>query len=70
MDIADFLFPTALQKREVRLKKIIFIGSCLAEQYVANSVNLLPDTEIDFVLFNNASDLPEKSVAELGEYDF
>lgn len=70
VDIADFLFPTALQKRDVHFKKIIFIGSCLAEQYIANGVEILPSTEIDIVLFNNASDLPERSVAELGEYDF
>jgi FkbH-like protein len=69
MDAADFLFPRDLETTQVRFRRVLVIGSCLAESYVVRFRAAHPETTFDFVLFNNAVDLPRKSRDEIGQFD-
>src|SRR5271167_3804058 len=69
MDTAEFLFPRDLQVTPTPLKKLFFIGSCLSEAFVARFRKSRPSVEFDFVLFNNAADLPDRTPEEIAEYD-
>lgn len=70
MDTADFLFPRDLEISQTSFKKVLFVGSCLSRDYVIKLRTINPDTIYDYILFNNASDLPEKSRDEIAGYDF
>jgi len=67
---AEFLFPYDLEVTPTNLKRVLFIGSCLSRDYVLNFRKAHPSTTYDYILFNNASDLPEKSNDEIASYDF
>jgi FkbH-like protein len=66
----EFLFPRDLEVTPTRFAKVLFIGSCLSERYVLEMRQKRPDTAFDFVLFNNAADLPPHTDTELRSYDF
>lgn len=70
MKTADFLFPRDLEVTPTSINRVLFIGSCLSRDYVLNFRKAHPSTTYDYILFNNASDLPEKSDADIGSYDF
>jgi FkbH-like protein len=69
VNTADFLFPRDLEVTPTNLKKILFVGSCLSEAFVRTFRQTHPDVEWDYVLFNNASDLPHRSGDEIAGYD-
>lgn len=69
MDVSDFLFPRDLQVTDISFTKVLFIGSCLSDFYVRRLREANSETVYDFILFNNASDLPEKSDDEIRSYD-
>jgi FkbH-like protein len=69
MNTADFLFPRDLQLTATDIKKVLFIGSCLSDTYVKKLRIRNPGTIYDYVLFNNAADLPDRSPEEIGSYD-
>ncbi|MCM2292767.1 HAD-IIIC family phosphatase [Allorhizobium sp. BGMRC 0089] len=69
MQASDFLFPKDLEATPVKLKKILFIGSCLSEAYVNYYRKKDSDISVDHILFNNAVDLPEKDIEEIISYD-
>jgi FkbH-like protein len=69
MKTADFLFPRDLEVTSTEFKKIMFVGSCLSEAYVLQFRETFPSVICDFVLFNNAADLPVRTPEEIAEYD-
>jgi FkbH-like protein len=69
MDAADFLFPRDLEVTKVQFRKVLVVGSCLAETFVIRFRQAQPDTVFDFVLYNNAVELPARSREDLGGYD-
>jgi FkbH-like protein len=69
MNTAEFLFPRDLECTPTEFKKVIFIGSCLSDSYVVKLRKRNPNAIYDFVLFNNATDLPERTAEQIGEYD-
>ncbi|MCF4129211.1 HAD-IIIC family phosphatase [Methylobacterium sp. SyP6R] len=69
MDAADFLFPRDLEVTPIQYPNILFIGSCLSEAYVIRLRDLYKESKIDYILFNNAAELPEKDDDEIGHFD-
>lgn len=66
---ANFLYPRDLEVTPSSLGRILFIGSCLSEAYIYNFREFDRSVQFDHILFNNASDLPEKSTEEIDRYD-
>jgi FkbH-like protein len=69
MDAAEFLYPRDLEVTQVQLRKVLVVGSCLAETFVVRFRLAHPETEFDFVLYNNAVELPARSGEDLRGYD-
>ena len=69
MDAAEFLFPSDLEITPSNINKILFIGSCLSEAYVWRATDINPALVCEHILFNNAADLPSRTVDELREYN-
>jgi FkbH-like protein len=69
MNTAGFLFPRDLEVTPSGIKKVLVVGSCLSEIYVRKFRESHPDIIYDYVLFNNASELPDRSIEEIAEYD-
>jgi FkbH-like protein len=70
MEVAEFLFPRELERTPLTLGRVLVIGSCLAEAYVHRFREHRPETQFDFVLYNNAVELPAKSPHEIRDFDF
>jgi FkbH-like protein len=70
MEVGEFLFPRDLERTPLALSRVLVIGSCLAEAYVHRFREQRPETTFDFVLYNNAVELPGKSAEEIRGYDF
>lgn len=70
MKTADFLFPKDLEVTPTKLNKVLFIGSCLSRDYVIKFRNMHQSVTYDYILFNNAADLPDKSTEQINDYDF
>lgn len=69
MHVADFLFPRDLEVNSTKIKRVLFIGSCLSEFFVKNFSAQHPEVFFDHILFNNAASLPRKPNSKLAEYD-
>lgn len=69
-DHADFRVPTALQVTETPLRRVLIVGSCMVEGFPEWLVNAQPRSEADYVLFNNASELPKSPPRPAADYDF
>ncbi|WP_279356644.1 HAD-IIIC family phosphatase [Methylobacterium indicum] len=69
MNTADFLFPKDLEVTSTQYPNIIFIGSCLSEAYIKRLQLGYKQNVFDFILFNNAADLPDKTSEEVGRFD-
>lgn len=69
MDAADFLFPRDLEVSAVQYPNILFIGSCLSEAYVLRLREQYKENDLEYILFNNAAELPEKDDDEIGRFD-
>jgi len=69
LDIADLLFPTHLSVSPSNIRRVLIIGSCMAEDYVKKFRLTRPEVEFDFILFNNVSDLPDEPPRGIHEYD-
>lgn len=69
MDTANFLFPRDLEVTPTSFSKILFIGSCLSRDYVIRLRQANPTTTYDYIMYNNASDIPDKSFDEISSYD-
>jgi len=69
MKVADFLFPRDLEVTPTAIRKVLIVGSCLSEAYVASWRQANPQVTYDHVLFNNAAELPVRTAEEIAQYD-
>ncbi|WP_311273547.1 MULTISPECIES: HAD-IIIC family phosphatase [unclassified Rhizobium] len=69
MDTSDFLFPRDLEINPTKFGKFLIIGSCMSEILRDYYRWKHPSTQVDHILFNGASDIPEPP-SQLGDYDF
>jgi FkbH-like protein len=69
MKTSEFLFPYDLELTPTKLDSMLVIGSCLIGSYIEQFRKLSPSTHIDYVLFNNAADLPDIPARDPGSYD-
>lgn len=67
---SEFLFPTDLQVTPSRVRKILLVGSCLTELYFKTFQSKYRDVAFDYILFNNAGDLPNAPPSSPTDYDF
>lgn len=70
IEIGKFLFPDDLEVNPVDIKNALFIGSCMTESYVKKFREDKPETNIDYVIFNNVADMPSSPPRPISEYDF
>jgi FkbH-like protein len=70
MDTADFLFPHDLAVTGTGIRKVLLIGSCMAEAYLDHFKAAAPEVHFDWLLYNNPAELPEMSEAAAQAYDF
>jgi len=70
MKTAEFLYPKELQVTDIKLRRVLVIGSCLSRTYVLKMRERFPGVTYDYDLFNNASDLQVRTDEQLKNYDF
>lgn len=66
---AEYRTPQALRSGDSGLKRILLIASCLMTHLNSHVYNN-HGVHVDWLLFNNAAKLPEKSAGEISAYDF
>jgi FkbH-like protein len=59
MNTADFLFPRDLAVQETSIRKVLIIGSCMAQATLREFRDLAPHVSFDWTIFNNVMDLPQ-----------
>lgn len=69
MKTSEFLFPADLEVNPTELKAVLLIGSCLTGVYHKQFATRSPNTRFDYILFNNAADLPDVPPLDVGAYD-
>lgn len=69
MPAARLRVPNDLQVTPTRIGRALVVGSCLASGLPAALERLLPPCTCDFLLFNNAMELPAEPPRPVGEYD-
>ncbi|MBS0582635.1 MAG: HAD-IIIC family phosphatase [Proteobacteria bacterium] len=69
-DTVAFRVPEDLRLSASDLKRILVIGSCLAEGLAATTESFDEGCPSDFILFNNFAELPASPPRPIGEYDF
>ena len=62
--------PIELQATPTPLKKVALLGQCLLEPWATALKSIAPQSECEFVLFNNVQSLPERKRNEIDGYDF
>lgn len=65
----DYRVPRDLAVTPTTLRRVLVVGSCLLESYPAFIREEQPGCECDYILFNNATELPEPPHAPT-DYDF
>lgn len=65
---SDYLYPRELQVTNFRFERVLFIGSCMTGDYIKYFREHNPDTWIEQLLFNNASQLPDRATYAPNEY--
>ena len=70
--IADLLYrcPTDLNITATPLRRAVIIGQCLIAGWPSVLCSLAPGMQCDFLLFNNAQDIPPLPPAPVDEYNF
>ena len=66
----DFRCPSDLIVNELKLHRVLIIGSCLAEGLPAGIKHAVGECSIDYMLFNYVGTLPETLPHPASEYDF
>jgi FkbH-like protein len=61
---AAYLTPADLSRTPLPIRRVLVIGSCLAQEWVGDI-----DCPSDFILVNNLSGLPDQPPLPAGEYD-
>ena len=69
-EFAEFLFPRDLELTSSGIRNILVVGSCLAESYTKDFLFRDSALSLDYILFNNAHELPEQPPQPLASYDF
>ena len=69
MRMAEYFFPHDLSVRRIDIKKVLILGSCLAEKYVDKFRAINPQTEFEWLLFNNPNPLPDNIGFDLNTCD-
>lgn len=69
MKTSEFLFPVDLEVTPTKFKAVLLIGSCLTGLYQKQFAMRSPGTRFDYILFNNAADLPDTPPLDVGAYD-
>jgi len=64
----EFLFPSRLQVTPTPINRLLLVGSCLSTELSKRLGKISGDVKHDFILFNNAAQLPEELPAPPGEY--
>jgi len=70
LDIAEFLYPRDLQARPIEFRRVLLIGSCMAESILRALMPRCPNTHFDYIVFNNLSEMRNEPPAPISEYDF
>jgi FkbH-like protein len=69
MDAAEFLFPSDLRVRDTGLRRVLIIGSCMAQATLREFTALAPGVAFDWTIFNNVMDLPALDDVTVQSYD-
>jgi FkbH-like protein len=69
MDAAEFLFPRDLAVQETGIRKVLIIGSCMAQATLREFRDLAPQVSFDWTIFNNVMELPQVDDAVLHATD-
>jgi FkbH-like protein len=69
-DDAKFRTPLSLAVKELPVRNILVIGSCLSGPVPLYMDRAFPTSKRDHILFNNAATLPEEPPSPLESYDF
>jgi FkbH-like protein len=67
---SEFLFPRDLQVTPTNVRRVLIVGSCLAETYQQIFQHKYPEIKFDYILMNSASDLPDTPPSSIDQYDF
>src|ERR1700733_1077105 len=70
MDAASFLFPRDLELTSTKLSRVLLVGSCMSDIYRSEFSRLAPEVIFDYIVFNNAADLPDALPSSVQAYDF
>ena len=70
MAISKHLFPTSLTVTPSGIRRILFIGSCVAENAIVHFREKHPETKVEFELFNNVLPPRVLSADEVSGIDF
>jgi len=69
-DLHQYRTPVELGKSIKPVKRFLAVGSCFLAGFPALVSALEDGAEADYIIFNNAADLPENPPKALSEYDF
>jgi FkbH-like protein len=69
-NLAEFRAPTTLQVTATPLRRVLVVGSCMVEGIPEWLSRVEPGCHADYLLCNNASDLPPDPPRPASEYDF
>lgn len=67
---AEFLFPSDLEVTNVKVGKVLLVGSCLTALYHEQLQTRHPETTFDYIPYNFVSVLPEAPPSPVSDYDF
>ena len=70
VSIPRLLVPNDLARSPTAFRRVLVIGSCLAEGIPPTLERMWPTCQCDYVLFNNAMDLPSAPPRPITAYDF
>jgi FkbH-like protein len=64
----EFLFPSRLQITPTPAKRLLLVGSCMTTEFSLRLSQISGGVDHDFILFNNAADLPDDLPIPPSEY--
>jgi FkbH-like protein len=69
-DGINFRVPRDLETSATRIQRVLLVGQCLLDEWALELAELAPDTIVERVLFNQATQLPEQPPHPVGDYEF
>ncbi len=67
--MGDYLFPKSLRVTKDNINKILMIGSCNIELFFRHLPQINPSIRLDYILINNASQMPDRPPSAVEDYD-